>query len=53
MAITEPVKPREGCYTFSQAIALMKEMDRQPTTGRGISLVECKTGKPVSIGYNP
>jgi len=39
------------CYTIHEAVELMKIYDKGPTR-HTISWVSCKTGNPVSIGYN-
>jgi len=52
MAITEPPEVQNRCYSLNEAVNLMKEMDKYPTGSRPIKWVDCKTKKPVSIGYN-
>lgn len=51
--INAPEVQSGRCYTFTEAVDLMKEQDRFPTgTYRRPNWVSCKTGKSVSIGYN-
>jgi len=40
------------CYTLEEAVNLMKMYDRYSITMQPIRWVSCKTGQPVSIGYN-
>lgn len=54
MGTIEPVSLEtrvKRTYTISEAVELMKELDRHPTN-TDIKWVDSKTGKPVSIGFN-
>ena len=40
------------CFTLSEAVEIQKEFDRQLWTGEQLNWVNCKTGKPITIGYS-